>query len=105
MEEELIVDIVRKNQLPDDKDEFTDFLDRFQCRGVVSNENVNKIILEISKQELVSKPHLMITSLQPFVQQLKQYPQLQSISAVECLYDSLKPTTKKVLRMMYYSRR
>ena len=79
MEEELTVDIVRKNQLPDDEDEFTDFLDRFQCRRVVSNENVNKIILEISKQELVSIPHLMIASLQPFVQQLKQYPQFQSI--------------------------
>ena len=64
---------------------------------MASNENVNKIILEISKQELVQKPHLMIASLQPFVQQLKQYPLFQSISAVECLYDTLKPTTKKVL--------
>ena len=97
VEEELIVDIIRKTQLPDDEDEFTDFLDRFQCRRVVSNENVNKIILEISKQELIQKPHLMIASLQPFVQQLKQYPQFQSISSVECLYDTLKPTTKKVL--------
>ena len=92
-----VVDIIRKTQLPDDEDEFTDFLDRFQCRRVVSNENVNKIILEISKQELIQKPHLMIASLQPFVQQLKQYPQFQSISSVECLYDTLKPTTKKVL--------
>ena len=97
MEGELIVDIITKTQLPDDEDEFNDFLDRFQCRRVVSNENVNKIILEISKQELIQKPHLMIASLQPFVQQLKKYPQFQSISSVECFYDTLKPTTKKVL--------
>lgn len=40
VEEELIVYIIRKNQLPDDEDEFTDFLDRFQRRRVVGNENV-----------------------------------------------------------------
>ena len=39
----------------------------------------------------------MISSLQPFVQQFKQYPQFQTISAVEGFCDSLKPTTKRVL--------
>ncbi|PFX15053.1 hypothetical protein AWC38_SpisGene20754 [Stylophora pistillata] len=97
VEEEFIVDIIRKNQLPDDEDEFTDFLERFKCRRVVTTENLSQVILEISKQELVQKPHLMISSLQPFVQQLKQYLQFQTISAVEGFYDSLKPTTKKVL--------
>ena len=97
VEEELIVDIIRKNQFPDDEDEFTDFLERFKCRRVVTTENLSQVILEISKQELVQKPHLMISSLQPFVQQLKQYPQFQTISAIEGFYESLKPTTKKVL--------
>ena len=95
VEEEFIVDIIRKNQLPDDADEFTDFLERFKCRRMVTTENLSHAILEISKQELVQKPHLMISSLQPFVQHLKQYPQFQTISAVEGFYDSLKHTTKK----------
>ena len=30
MEEELIVGFMRKNQLPDEKDEFNNFLERFQ---------------------------------------------------------------------------
>ena len=77
-EEEFIVDIIRKNQLPDDEDEFTDFL-----RRVVTTENLSQVSLEISEQELVQKPHLIIASLQPFVQQLKQYPQFQTISGVE----------------------
>lgn len=97
VEEELIVDIIRTNQLPDDEDEFTDFLERFKCRRVVTTENHSQVILEISNQELVQKPHLMISSLQPFVQQLKQYPQFQTISAIGGFYDSLKSTTKKVL--------
>ena len=97
VEEEFIVDIIRKNQLPDDEDELTDFLGRFKCRRVVTTENLSQVILEISKQELVQKPHLMISSLRPFVQQLKQYPEFQTISAVEGFYDSLKPTTKRGL--------
>ena len=75
----------------------TDFLKRFKCRRVVTTENLSQVILEISKQDLVQKLHLMISSLQSFVQQLKQYPQFQTISAVEGFYDSLKATTKKVL--------
>ena len=97
VEEELIVDVMRKNQLPDEADEFNDFLERFQCRRVVNNENLSKVILEIAKQELVQKPHLMIASLEPFLGQLRQYPQFQTISDIEALYDTLKPTTKKVL--------
>ena len=77
--------------------EFTDFLGTFKCRKVVTTKNLSQVILEISKQELVQKPHLMISSLQAFVQQLKQYPQFQTISSVEGFYDSLKPTTKRVL--------
>ena len=45
VEEEFIVDIIRKN------DEFTDFLERFKCRRVVTTENLSQVILEISKQE------------------------------------------------------
>ncbi|XP_078381409.1 uncharacterized protein LOC144664170 [Oculina patagonica] len=101
VEEELILDVMRKNELPDEGDEFSDFLERFQCRRMVNSGNLNKVILEIAKQELVQKPHLMIASLQPFVEQLKQYPPFQAISNIEALYHSLKPTTKKVLSCLF----
>ena len=97
VEEELIVDVMRKNEIRDEGDEFNDFLERFQCKRVVNNENLSKVILEIAKQELVQKPHLMIASLQPFLEQLKRYPQFQAVSNIEALYDNVKPTTKKVL--------
>ena len=42
---------------------------------VVNNENISKAILEIAKQELVQKLHLMIATLQPFVKQLQKYSQ------------------------------
>lgn len=37
VEEEFIVYNIRKNQLPDDEDEFTDFFERFKCRRVVTS--------------------------------------------------------------------
>ena len=42
----------------------------------------------------------MISTWQPSVQELKQYPQFQSTSDIQCLYDTLKPTTKKVLEIL-----
>lgn len=39
----------------------------------------------------------MITSLQFLVEQLKQFSQFQTIPALGAMYDTLKPTTKKVL--------
>ena len=42
-------------------------------------KNISKVILEIAKQELVQKPHLMIATLQPFVKQLQKYSQFQSM--------------------------
>jgi len=39
----------------------------------------------------------MIASLQTLVEQLKQFSQFQTIPALEAMYDTLKPTTKKVL--------
>ena len=76
MEEEFIVYIIRKNQLPDDEDEFTDFLKDSGVEGWL------QVILKISKQELVQRPHLMVSSLQRFVQQLKQYSEFQTFSAI-----------------------
>lgn len=38
LEEELILDVMRKNEILDNKDELNDFLERYQCRKVVNDE-------------------------------------------------------------------
>ena len=40
-------------------DEFLDFLDQFKCRAKVSKENVHEVIVEIARQEVIQKPHLI----------------------------------------------
>lgn len=97
LEEELILDVMIKNELPADEDELNDFLERYQCRKVVNNKNISKVTLKISKQELFQKPHLMTVALHPFVKQLPKNSQFQSVPVIKVLYESCKPTVKKVL--------
>ena len=96
-EEEMIKAVIENNSFPGDKDEFDDFLERFQCRSFVKEENLYRIILEIAKQELIQKPHLMISSWESVITSLKAHPSFQSLAALGAFYDKLKPTNKKVL--------
>ena len=96
-EEEMIKAVTENNSFPEDKDEFDDFLERFQCRSFVKEENLYSIILEIAKQELIQKPHLMISSWESVITSLKAHPSFQSLAALDAFYDKLKPTNKKVL--------
>ena len=96
-EEEMIKAVIENNSFPEDKDEFDDFLERFQCRSFVKEENLYRIILEIAKQELIQKPHLMISSWESVITSLKAHPSFQSLAALGAFYDKLKPTNKKVL--------
>ena len=100
VEEDLVKEYLGKDCLPDNNDELLEFLERFNRRSAVSSENLRKLLIEIANQELIQKPHVMISTWQPSVQELKQYPQFQSNSGIQCLYDALKPTTKKVLEIL-----
>ena len=61
---------------------------------------MRKLLIEIANQELIQKPRVMISTWQPSVQELKQYPHFQSTSGIQGLYDTLKSTTKKVLEIL-----
>ena len=99
-EEKLLQPILDTSTLPSNREEFDDFLERFNCRTVVSNANCLKVLLEIAQQELIQKPHVMIASWQSTCHQLKLYPAFNTIAAVKTNYDSLLPTNKKVLDML-----
>ena len=99
-EEKLLQPILETSSLPSDREEFDDFLERFNCRTLVTNTNCIKVLLEIAQQEIIQKPHLMIAAWQSTCHQLKLYPAFYTIAAVKTFYNSLLPTTKKVLDML-----
>lgn len=79
VEEDLLKEYLEKACLPDDNDELLEFLERFNCRSAVSSENLRKLLIEIANQELIQKPHVMISTWKPSVQELKQYPVLEHL--------------------------
>lgn len=91
---------LQKDCFPDGNEELLEFLERFNCRAAVTPQNRRKVLKEIAIQELIQKPHVMISTRQPSVPELKQDPQFQSVSGIQGLYDTLNPTNKKVLETL-----
>ena len=81
-------------------DEVVDFLECFNCRTVLNKDNCQKVITELAKQELIQKPHIMLSCWQPILSSLKDFEPFQSVESLEAFYDSIKPTNKKVLQLL-----
>ena len=62
VEEDLVKEYLEKDCFPDDNDELLEFLERFNCRSAVSSENLRKLLIEIANQELIQKPHVIIST-------------------------------------------
>ena len=60
--EKLLSDEANNNDFLED--EFLDFLDRFKCRTKVSKENIHEVTVEIARQNVIQKPHLMASCWQ-----------------------------------------
>jgi hypothetical protein len=95
-EEELIDEHMGSGQVPDD-DELFDFLSRFQCRTEITSSNLTRIITELGRQELIQKPHVMLASFKPIVKELKHFEPFKTSEQLHEFYDTIRPTTKKVL--------
>ena len=81
-------------------DEFLDFLDQFKCRTKVSKENVHEVIVEIARQEVIQKPHLMASCWQNVFTSLGQTKAFIDISSLNNLYRQLKPAAKKLITLL-----
>ena len=62
MEEDLVKEYLEKDCLPDDNDELHEFSERFNCRSPVNSKNLRKLLIEIGNQDLIQKPHDMIST-------------------------------------------
>lgn len=66
----------------------------------MNKNNCLKVITEIAKQELIQKPHIMLSTWQLILSELKVYAPFQSFDKLETFYESVKPTNKKVLQLL-----
>ncbi|XP_066918494.1 uncharacterized protein [Clytia hemisphaerica] len=80
-------------------DEMLDFLDQFKCRSLVNSTNVRTIILELARQELVQKPHIMAVCWKESFFALQQFDAFKTKVGIDALYNQLDPSVKKVLKL------
>ena len=101
-EEKLVENCLANNDDPHElqSDEVVDFLECFNCRTVLNKDNCQIVITELAKQELIQKPHIMLSCWQPILSSLKDFEPFQSVESLEAFYDSIKPTNKKVLQLL-----
>ena len=76
--------------------EFLDFLDQFKCRSKVTKSNVEEILYEIARQELIQKPHIMALCWREHFTELKKRLAFSTVTATQEFYENAKPTAKKV---------
>ena len=80
-------------------DEFMECMEKFKVRTLASKNNTRSVILEVARQELIQKPHIMATCWHNSFSSLKQKDEFKSVDAVKALYDTIAPTAKKVLEI------
>lgn len=97
--------IVEKVLMPDAaasdfiSDDLLDLLDTFKCRSAVSKNNIYNIILEIARQELIQKPHLMASCWKTSLEYLKTNYKFTDSTKLNEIYEELQPDRKKVISL------
>ena len=82
-----------------DEEELIDVLDRYKCRKAVKAQNVKAVLLELARQELIQKPHIMASVMAPYMKELMKYSPFSSIDSLRSFYDEMKPTAKRVIQL------
>ena len=101
-ERELVKNVLQPNIEEEflSSEEFLDFLDRFKCRSKVTKENVEEIIYEIARQELLQKTHIVATCWKGHFAALKSKSAFSTASAIHDLYELSRPTTKRIIDLL-----
>ena len=77
---------------------FIDFLDRYNCRSRVHPLNVYGAIIELSRQEIIQKPYLMIRTFNNALSSLKVEGNFSSKN-IKAFYRRVKATDYSVIRL------
>ena len=83
-----------------DDDNFLYMLDRVNCKSRVTIMNVYRVILEISEQELVQKPYIMLCSWKKCLSALKTFTEFSTVFNFDDYYWHILPTNRNVTKLI-----
>lgn len=92
--------------LTNDKEQFSDnedlveLLDRFGCRSMPTSDNIKSLVMEVAHKEIIQHPQYVADCWEGIFRTTLTQRQFLSVDEVKRLYESLEPTTKKVLAMV-----
>lgn len=101
-EKRLVEDAISENDSAKqaiESEDFADFCEQFNCRSFVTVSNVKQVILEIARQELIQKCHIIASSWRKPFAQLKKLENFSSMENIRAFYENLEPTARKVLAL------
>ena len=75
----------------DNTDELYDVLEKFNCRKRVNSSNIRDVVIELARQELKQKPHIMASVMAPVLCKLLEFSCFTS-EKLDAFYEAVKPT-------------
>ena len=81
-------------------EDFFEFLEQFKCRTMISTSNVRSTMVELARQELIQKPHLMASCWKKYIDMLKGFESFASSSSLDHFYAGLQPSSKTFLKLI-----
>ena len=91
-----------RGNLPDNPD-LMEFLSSYKCYRLPSEENIQDIFCQLAHQELIQKPRYVANCWAPILCSLKTHEYFENESKLLSLYEQLKPTPKKVVKILHAS--
>ena len=102
-EQEVVENLVKcgiENQAIEPDEDTMNFLDNFKCNTLPNSGNVESIVAELARQELLQKPHLMISAWRKAFQSTLSIIGIENPIELAKLYEQRLPTAKKLLSII-----
>ena len=101
-ERDLINAALKDDDLTDNQEkEWSDFLERFDCRTIPKKEDRQNIIIELAHKEMVQIAQFIIDSWRkPFKKNLANRDVFSSMESLKEIYENARPTVKRVLDLI-----
>ena len=95
-----VLNICKQGEFDPYDEDLLDLVSSYKCFRSRTKENLSQIISQLVHQELIQKPKYISNCWKPIIASLKSQPELASLDAMKELYETKKPTTKKVVKLL-----
>jgi hypothetical protein len=99
-EREVLNDCLDNRSHIANNEDLLDVLGPYKCFRIPNEENIEDILCQLAHQELIQRPRYVSNCWAPILRSLKGCLPFQDSSSILQFYEEMKPTTKKVLKIL-----